>query len=137
MPRLRCGARASSAGRARSVVPVRLLLDENLSERLVSALADCLPDVLHVRLVGLGGAHDAVIWTYAMREDRLLVTKDEDFIAMSVVRGAPPKVVWLNIGNAGTAATAAVLRAAVEDIAAFAVHPEATFLALSFGPDSR
>ena len=118
-------------------MPVRLLLDENLSERLVSALADCLPDVLHVRLVGLGGAHDAVIWTYAMREDRLLVTKDEDFIAMSVVRGAPPKVVWLNIGNAGTAATAAVLRAAVEDIAAFAVHPEATFLALSFGPDSR
>ena len=116
---------------------VRVLLDENLSERLVPALMDVFPEVVHVRTLGLGGAHDAAIWDHAIRDGRLLVTKDEDFIAMSVVRGAPPKVVWLNIGNVSTVATAALLRAEATVIEAFAAHPEATFLALGFGADPR
>jgi predicted nuclease of predicted toxin-antitoxin system len=31
-----------------------------------------------------------------------LVTKDEDFHRLSVLRGAPPKVVWLRVGNCTT-----------------------------------
>jgi predicted nuclease of predicted toxin-antitoxin system len=30
---------------------------------------------------------------------------------MSILRGSPPKVIWLRIGNAGTAAVASLLRA--------------------------
>ena len=114
-------------------MPARLLLDENLSERLVASLADVFPDVAHVRTLGLGGASDADVWMAAARADRLLVTKDEDFITLSVLRGAPPKVVWLNIGNATNALTVALLRSQVATIDAFAVHSEATFLALGFG----
>ena len=29
----------------------------------------------------------------------MIVTKDEDFHHLSVLRGAPPKVVWLRTGN--------------------------------------
>lgn len=52
---------------------------------------------------------------------------------MSVLRGAPPKVVWLDVGNARTAAIAALLRAHAEDIERFAAHEEYTFLAI--GPE--
>jgi hypothetical protein len=39
-------------------VSVRLLLDENHSERLLPLLCDRFPDSSHVRLIGLGGADD-------------------------------------------------------------------------------
>jgi len=42
-------------------VNVRLLLDENLSERLLPLLADRFPASTHVRLIGLNGAEDRVI----------------------------------------------------------------------------
>ncbi len=53
---------------------------------------------------------------------------------MSVLRGAPPKVIWLNIGNADTAETRALLLRHTEAIEQFARHPDAGFLALAFEP---
>ena len=44
---------------------VRLLLDENLSERLLPLLSDRFPNSSHVWLIGLGGAGDLVIWERA------------------------------------------------------------------------
>jgi predicted nuclease of predicted toxin-antitoxin system len=38
------------------------------------------------------------------------VTKDADYDDMGVVRGHPPKVLWLLIGNCTTAQIEAVLR---------------------------
>jgi predicted nuclease of predicted toxin-antitoxin system len=111
-------------------VSVRLLLDENLSERLLPLLLDRFPDSSHVRLLSLGGADDPVIWEQARSDGALLVTKDEDFLRLSVTRGFPPKVICLAIGNAGNAATAALLLAHVEAIEAFSTHPEAGFLLL-------
>lgn len=109
---------------------IRLLLDENLSERLLPLLSEQFPDSRHVRLLGLGGADDLAIWELARFESLVLVTKDEDFLRLSVTRGFPPKVICLDIGNAGNAATAALLLAHVEAIKAFSTHPEAGFLLL-------
>ena len=112
---------------------VRLLLDENLSERLLPAIAERFPGSLHCRTLGLGGAADGALWDAALREGCLLVTKDEDFVAWSVLRGAPPKVVWLRTGNTSTAETAAVLLQQADAIEMFAEHPDASFLALAAG----
>ncbi|MBD2719457.1 MULTISPECIES: DUF5615 family PIN-like protein [unclassified Synechococcus] len=112
---------------------VSLLLDENLSERLLPLLSDRFPESGHVRLLGLGGADDLTIWDRARADGDLLVTKDEDFLRLSMSRGFPPKVICLAIGNAGNASTAALLldhAAAIED---FSNHPEAGFLMLSPG----
>lgn len=114
-------------------MPLRLLLDENLSERPVSALKQRFPDSSHVRALSLGGADDTAIWDCARNESFVLVTKDEDFIALSVMRGTPPKVVWLNIGNAGNQEIAALLLLNADAIEQFADHSEASFLALTFG----
>jgi predicted nuclease of predicted toxin-antitoxin system len=115
-------------------VAVRLLLDENLSERLIPALAPRFADTLHVRVLGLGGAADTRLWEVAAREQCLLVTKDEDFVQLSVLRGPPPKVLWLNVGNAGTPVITRLVLQNAEAIEAFVAHPELAFLALGVGP---
>ena len=109
---------------------LRLLLDENLSERLIPLLAARFPESQHIRLLGLGGANDRKLWELARRDGYVLVTKDEDFLLLSVNRGCPPKVVCLAIGNASNAETAAFLLRHAGAIERFAVHPEAGFLLL-------
>ena len=116
---------------------LRLLLDENLSERLLPLLAERFPGSDHIRLLGLGGAGDHELWELARRDGYVLVTKDEDFLLLSVSRGYPPKVVGLTIGNASNAATAALLLQQADVIERFAEHPEAGFLLLEPTPQPR
>ncbi len=47
---------------------VRLLLDENLSKRLLPLLSDRFADSSHVRLISLDGADDQVIGERARSE---------------------------------------------------------------------
>ncbi len=115
---------------------MKLLFDENLSFRLVSALADIFPGSAHVRDVGLLGAEDPAIWTYAAEHGFLLTSKDTDFYDRSVLHGAPPKVLWLRIGNSTVAETADLLRHNYILIRRFFDDPAATFLPLH-RPDPR
>ena len=110
---------------------MRLLFDEQLSEELVVLMADLFPDSLHVRLIGAGGAADTTVWQLARDHGCMLVTKDEDFHRLSVLHGAPPKVVWLRIGNCRTQDIADLLRSRGEDITRFMAHSEATVLELA------
>jgi predicted nuclease of predicted toxin-antitoxin system len=71
-------------------VAARLLLDENLSERLLPLLIDLFPGSTHVRTLGQGGAPDTSVWDIARDGGFLLVTRDEDFVGMSLSRGTPP-----------------------------------------------
>lgn len=109
---------------------MRLFFDEQLSEPLVAALADLFPDSLHVRIIGKGGAADRDVWSLAREHDCVLVTKDEDFHRLSVLRGAPPKVVWLRVGNCSTMDIADSLRHHAGDLRRFDAQHEATFLEL-------
>jgi predicted nuclease of predicted toxin-antitoxin system len=109
---------------------VTLLFDEQLSEELSLLLRDVFPISLHVRQIGAGGAPDATVWQLAKDRGCLLVTKDEDFHRLSILRGAPPKVVWLRLGNCTTEDVATLLRHHVADLEAFAEQAEATFLEL-------
>lgn len=93
-------------------------------------LADLYPDSAHVLTVGLGGAPDEGIWHRAATDHFVLVTKDEDFQRLSVLRGAPPKVIWIRLGNCATADVARLLRFRAEQVRAFVDHLEAVFLAL-------
>lgn len=109
---------------------MRLLFDEQLSEELLQLLQDLFPDSLHVRRLGAGGSADSRVWDLAREHDCLLVTKDEDFHRLSVLRGPPPNVVWLRLGNCTTEDVADLLRRGVDDMKRFAQQDEATFLEL-------
>ncbi len=80
---------------------MKLLLDENLSRRLVPALQEAFAGTRHVQDLGLQGASDVSLWALAGREGYVLTSKDDDFRQMSLLRGAPPKVLVLAIGNGG------------------------------------
>ena len=109
---------------------MRLLFDENLAARLVGLLADAYPGSAHLDHAGLLGASDAAVWQHAAAGGYVLVTKDEDFQRLSVIRGPPPKVVWIRLGNCATADVARLLHVRAEQIARFVEHEDAAFLAL-------
>lgn len=50
--------------------------------------------------MGLDCASDLEIWEYARDQGFAIVTKDADFEKLSLLHGAPPKVIWLRLGNA-------------------------------------
>lgn len=112
---------------------VRLLFDEQLSEDLVGLLAGVFADSVHVRGLGAGGAADDEVWALARAHGCVLVTKDEDFHRLSVLRGAPPKVVWVRLGNCTTEDVASLLRDHEASIRAFVNQEEAAFLVLGPG----
>ncbi|HEU0188442.1 MAG TPA: DUF5615 family PIN-like protein [Gallionella sp.] len=110
---------------------MKLLFDENLSFRLVAALADIYPGSRHVRDAGLLGADDLRVWDYAAEHGFLLASKDTDFYERSLVFGAPPKIIWLRTGNSTVNETIALLRGQYIVIRHFAEDTTATFLPLT------
>jgi predicted nuclease of predicted toxin-antitoxin system len=81
---------------------LKLLFDQNLSRKLVPYVASDYPGSAHVLLLGLATADDSDIWYYARHHGYSLVTKNTDMVDLCVLRGAPPKVLWLRIGNCTT-----------------------------------
>ena len=110
---------------------MRLLLDENLSPRLVDDLHDLFPDAQHVRDVGLASADDATVWDYAALHGLVIVTKDSDFNQRAFLLGAPPKVIWIRRGDASTRDIEGLIRMHRADIAAFETDKDAALLALA------
>jgi predicted nuclease of predicted toxin-antitoxin system len=88
---------------------MKLLLDENLSRRLIPFLLHDYPDSSHVSLLSLESASDAEVWNAAKAQGFVIVTRDADFEELSLVWGQPPKVIWLKIKNQTRAATLKIL----------------------------
>ena len=110
---------------------MKLLLDQNLSHRLVAALQLEFPGSTHVRDLNLERADDATVWEFARAHGYSIVSKDADFHQRSFVYGQPPKVVWLRVGNCTTEQVAATLRRHVDELHAFEYDVESAFLILS------
>jgi predicted nuclease of predicted toxin-antitoxin system len=110
---------------------LKLLLDENLSPRLVGSINDLYPGTQHVRQCGLKSTPDDEVWQYAKENGFAIVSKDSDFSDRSVLYGIPPKVIWLRIGNCTTVRAAFVLRDAFPRIQAFLAAKEESSLILT------
>ncbi len=110
---------------------MKLLLDENISQRLVEKLKDEFPGSAHVKDFGLQSADDETIWNLAKGEDFTIVSKDSDFHQRSFLLGPPPKVIWIRRGNSSTLAIEKILRVHVKDIQLFHDDRNAAFLVLS------
>jgi predicted nuclease of predicted toxin-antitoxin system len=109
---------------------VKLLFDHNLSPRLVDWLADLYPGSSHVFLLGLDRSPDDDVWRYAGANGFTIVTKDSDFEDFSVLRGAPPKVVWIRRGNCANREIELILRDHYADVQALAADTSAGTLLL-------
>lgn len=80
----------------------RLLFDQNLSPKLVHRLSDIFPGSSHVFDLGLDRADDIIIWEFAKNNGFVIVTRDADYTDLSILRGFPPKIIWICRGNCPT-----------------------------------
>ena len=110
---------------------MKLLLDENLSPRLIEQFGDLYPGSRHVDQCELGRAEDAAIWEYARKAGFAILSKDSDFAERSVLFGAPPKIIWLSVGNAGTLRIAQLLRDRLPDLVRFENDSESSLLVVT------
>ncbi len=84
---------------------MKLLFDENLSFRLVEAIAQFFPGSIHITRTSLArGASDRAIWECAGQNDFAIVTADSDFVTLANTLGHPPKVIHLENCDYPTAA---------------------------------
>jgi predicted nuclease of predicted toxin-antitoxin system len=110
---------------------MKLLFDHNLSPRLVLTLADLYPNSQHVFPLQMDRDDDRLIWDYAVQNDYVIVTRDSDYNDLSLVRGFPPKVIWIRRGNCSTKEIETILRASTQDIHEFFQNPSLGILTLS------
>jgi len=79
---------------------MKILLDANISWKLVDKLKAIFGECAHVDLIGLDvPVEDTNIWNYALLHDYIIVTKDNDFVDLLEIKGFPPKVILLKTGN--------------------------------------
>ena len=109
---------------------MKLLFDENLSNRLIEVLSVDFPESVHVRSIGLEAATDRAVWDFAGANGFIIVSKDSDFHQMSFLFGAPPKVVWVREGNCTTDKIGDLLRSGKEKLQAFEADIDASFFVL-------
>jgi len=109
---------------------MKLLFDENLSFRLASQLDDLFPGSVHVETVTPRGTPDEEVWQIAREQGYTLISKDNDFRQLAFLRGAPPKVIWLRIGNAPTGIIEQTLRLQSTRIHAFGEDEGAALLVI-------
>jgi predicted nuclease of predicted toxin-antitoxin system len=90
---------------------MKLLLDANISWKLVNPLKSIFDDCAHVDYIGLNvPAEDTDIWSYAHDNGYIIITKDNDFADLLELKGYPPKVVLLKTGNNSTNALKELLK---------------------------
>lgn len=77
---------------------MKLLLDENISYRVVKAISSVFPESMHINK-HVTVWEDNQIFAFAMANEFSIVTFDEDFYDIQLLEGYPPKIIWLRFGN--------------------------------------
>jgi predicted nuclease of predicted toxin-antitoxin system len=109
---------------------VKLLLDENVSDRIVDRIADLFPGSTHIKSVGLMEADDRIVWDWAKQHGFAIASKDTDFYQRAIVFGHPPKFIWLRVGNCATSLITHLLRSRYEIILQFSESETESLLIL-------
>ena len=112
---------------------MNLLLDENLSPRLVERLASLFPGLVHVREAGVKQASDETIWQWAKNHNYTIVTADTDFTVLNGERGWPPKAIHLESCDFPLRTIEELIRQQAVRISEFANDPRSGLLAIRLG----
>jgi len=90
---------------------LKLLFDDNLSWRLVKLLSETFPSSKHIRSIPSLSipAKDIEIWEYAFYHDYIVVTNDDDFFKLAMLRDKCPKIIILRTGNKRTNEISSIL----------------------------
>ena len=79
---------------------MKFLVDAHLPRRLVFRLREAGHDALHTLDLPHGNrTSDAEIIAFSLRESRVIVTKDSDFVTSFLLRAQPWKLLLISTGN--------------------------------------
>lgn len=78
---------------------MKLLLDENILFRVLKSVAPIFPGSIHISSEGAKVKEDQEIFEYARVNGFAILTFDEDFYDIQLLKGYPPKIIWLRLGN--------------------------------------
>ena len=81
---------------------MKLLFDQNISFRLINKVTHLYPQAIQLKEVGLENFSDIEIWNFAKKNDYTIVTFDADFFEINLLKGQPPKILWVRAGNTST-----------------------------------
>ncbi|SDE99462.1 Predicted nuclease, contains PIN domain, potential toxin-antitoxin system component [Dyadobacter soli] len=99
---------------------MKVLIDQNISQRILPSLAHQFDILKHVRHLDLTDAEDYDIFMFARNNGyQAIITADEDFIKLINQFSEPPKIVWIRTGNCSTRVLSALLREKVQMIREF------------------
>lgn len=98
---------------------MKLLLDQNISFRVVKQISKTFPLARQVRELQLENFTDRKIWEFAKEQNYTIVTFDADFYDFVTLYGHPPKVIWLRLGNTTNQNLSSALENYAELIKAF------------------
>ena len=108
-----------------------LLFDQNLSFRIIKRIEDIFPGSISVKEMGFDRPSDIEIWEFAKSNHCSIVTFDSDFIDISNLKGFPPKIIWLRLGNTSTVNIADKLRSEKDRIIEFLMKSDNAFLEIT------
>src|SRR5437764_15226928 len=83
---------------------MKLLVDNQLPPALAAHLRSHGHDCQHVLDCKLDKATDLEVWTRCTAEERVLASKDEDFIFLANRPGDTGQFIWVRLGNCRNAA---------------------------------
>jgi predicted nuclease of predicted toxin-antitoxin system len=88
---------------------MKLLFDQNISYRIMKVLPEAFTGSSHVKQEGLINVLDKEIWDFAKNNQYTIVTQDSDFNDLNILKGFPPKIIWIRTGNIKTMALLNIL----------------------------
>ena len=74
-------------------------MDNQLPRALVDFFVSHGHKAIHVLQLGMDEADDKTIWAYAEKNQCVIVTKDEDFLNLSLQTNSTNQIVWVRLGN--------------------------------------
>ncbi|WP_281633597.1 DUF5615 family PIN-like protein [Flavobacterium luteolum] len=108
---------------------MKLLLDANISWRITKLIESSFRTCLHSKDIPVNQpAKDLEIWEYAKKNSFTILTHDDDFEKLLLLKGVPPKVIILKTFNKNTKELSELLISKKEIIESFIQNDELMIL---------
>ena len=78
---------------------MKFLVDNQLPPSLAGWLCDRGHDAVHAYDAGLARLDDRTLWSHAIADGRIIVSKDEDFLYLANQPDAMGRLLWVRLGN--------------------------------------
>jgi predicted nuclease of predicted toxin-antitoxin system len=99
---------------------MKLLVDQNISHRIIQPVSHLFTSLFHVRDLALTNADDHEIFMFAKENGfDAVVTIDDDFVKLLNLFSSPPKIIWIRTGNCSTSALSEILAGKYDAIKVF------------------